>query len=147
MLVFAAFALAFVGVVASATEIPLGNAPEQASPQDWISESQIKVFDSGVFISIPHARWAQLADTNSMDPVFDEGAHVIEVVPKLPTDVAVGDVVSYETDFGVVVHRVVGVGEDGGGIYYTVKGDNNTLPDAKKVRFDDVRGVLVAVVY
>ena len=73
---------------------------ERASPADWIKESQIEMRPDGVFIHLNNPQWAVLADTNSMDPVFDAGSHLIQVYPGSAADVHVGDIVSYQSPLG-----------------------------------------------
>ena len=130
-------------------QIPLNilGGQELSSPSDWIKEEQIKVFKDKVILDIPGATWARFTDTNSMDPFIDETSNAIELLPETPEQISVGDVISYQTSYGVLIHRVIETGEDDNGFYYLVKGDNNTLRDPFKVRFDDVKGVVVAVVY
>ncbi|MBI2146640.1 signal peptidase I, partial [Candidatus Woesearchaeota archaeon] len=43
--------------------------------------------------------------------------------------------------------RVIEKGVDDDGVYYLVKGDNNRFADPLKVRYADVVGVVVAVIY
>ena len=120
---------------------------ELFSPSDWVTEEQIKVYKDSVVLDIKDATWAKFTDTNSMDPFFDEKSNAIEILPKHPEDIKVGDVISFRSSYGTVIHRVIEVGEDSLGLYYLTKGDNNSYPDPFKVRFSDVRGVVVAVVY
>ncbi len=120
---------------------------ENASPSDWVKEEQIKVYPDKVVLDIPSAIWAGFTNTNSMDPFLDENSHAIEVLPENPQDIKVGDVIAYKTRDGVIIHRVIAKGEDKEGTFYLVKGDNNRFGDPVKVRFKDVRGVVVAVVY
>jgi len=85
-----------------------------------------------------------------MDPLLDEDSHAIEISPATPEQINVGDIISYQTEMGVIIRRVVenrGDEEDGEGIYYIVKGDNNKFHDPFKVRFADVVGVVVAIIY
>ena len=120
---------------------------ELFSPGDWIKVSQIKVYDNRVIIDLEGASWTTFTNTNSMDPFLDETAHAIEISPQSAEAINVGDVVSYQTSLGIIIHRVVEKGEDSEGIYYLVKGDNNNLIDPVRVRFSDIVGVVVAVVY
>jgi signal peptidase I len=82
-----------------------------------------------------------------MDPLLDVGANGIEIIPKTENDIHVGDVISYKTESGIVIHRVVDIRSDEQGLYYVLKGDNNPVPDKERVRFKDIQGILVAVVY
>ena len=102
----------------------------------------------GVFIRLNNPQWAILADTNSMDPVFDAGSHLIQAFPTSAADIQVGDIVSYESPLNfVIVHRVIEIGNDDNGWYAIMKGDNNPRADPWKIRFDWVRRVTVMVVY
>lgn len=123
--------------------------PEVRSPADHITEDAIKVYDDHIVLDLAGASWASYADTNSMDPVFDDTANGIEVQPTNTADIHVGDVISYRTRFtdGLVVHRVVGTGSDSKGWYALTKGDNNPTADPQKVRFADIHGVLVGIIY
>jgi signal peptidase I len=120
---------------------------ERMSPQDRIPSNQIHVFGDRVVIEVEDPSWASFADTNSMDPFIDAGANSIEVRPSSPEDIQIGDVVSYHSDGAIIVHRVVMVGSDDEGLFYLMKGDNNNQIDPEKVRFDQINGVLVAVIY
>ncbi|MBI4146446.1 hypothetical protein HY489_03860 [Candidatus Woesearchaeota archaeon] len=121
---------------------------ERISPGDWVKESQIDMREDGVFIRFNHPQWAILADTNSMDPVFDEDSHLIQAIPLSKDEIQVGDIMSYESPMGfTIVHRVIEIGQDEDGWYAILKGDNNPVPDPWKVRFDMVKRVTVMVVY
>jgi hypothetical protein len=123
-------------------------AAETISPGDHISEDQIRVYDDRVVLVLDNPTWSTFTNTNSMDPVLDKGANGIEVKPKSEQDISVGDVISYKTrDNRIVIHRVIDISSDEKGIYYTMKGDNNPTADAERVRFKNVMGILVAVVY
>ena len=120
---------------------------ENSSPGDWVKENQIQVYPQQVILDIPSAKWAGFTNTNSMDPFIDETANAIEITPAHPDAINVGDVISYQTIYGVLIHRVIEKGVDEEGIYYVVKGDNNRFQEPFKVRFNDVQGVVVAVIY
>ncbi len=120
---------------------------ELQSPSDWVSESQIKVYNNKVVLDVPNAVWAQFTNTNSMDPHFDETSNALEIKPDNPYSIHAGDIIAYNTPYGTIIHRVVDVGKDKEGVYYIVKGDNNSLPDPFKVRYADVEGVVIAIIY
>jgi signal peptidase I len=122
-------------------------AKERISPFDWVKESDIGVYEDGVTISVDNPQWAVFADTNSMDPVFDSNSHAIEIIPKTAEDVHVGDIASYSTDNGTIIHRVIETGYDREGWYAMFKGDNNPAKDPEKVRFNDIRRIVVAIIY
>jgi len=120
---------------------------ERNSPKDRISEQQINVYDDRIIINLDNAEWSSFADTNSMDPFIDKGANGIEIKPKSAYDIQVGDVISYNYEGSLIIHRVVEINQDKSGIYYLTKGDNNVAKDPVKVRFEQVNGVLVGVLY
>jgi len=125
---------------------PVTSTLDRPSPFDRVSEGQIKVYADRVVLEVPNAQWSTFLDTNSMDPVLDEGANAIQVVPQSTGDVHVGDIVSYASSIGTVIHRVIETGTDENGWYAIVQGDNNAFPDGK-VRFDEIQRVVVAIVY
>lgn len=123
------------------------NSPEISSPGNWVKENQIKVYSNKIIIELEKPTWASFTNTNSMDPFLDEASNAIEIKPESPDQINPGDIISYQTDFGIVIHRVIEKGKDKKGVYFFVKGDNNTFKDPFKVRFDDIEGVLVAIIY
>jgi len=122
---------------------------EIASPANRVAEDLILVTNEKVILNIKGAEWASFTDTNSMDPVIDAGAHAIEMAPKSEDDVQVGDIVAYKSDYaeGTIIHRVVFKGQDEKGTYYILKGDNNPINDPGKIRFDQIKRVVVAIIY
>ena len=135
----------------SKAEIPASiiSGEEQLSPEDHIKEEDIHVYDDRVVIDIVNPYWASFTDTNSMDPIIDEDANSIQIIPQNLEDVHVGDIISYESEYanGVIIHRVVFKGQDEQGIYYYLKGDNNVMRDPGRVRFDQLRRITVGIIY
>lgn len=125
------------------------NNKERDSPSDRIKEEQIHVYTDRVVIDLENPQWASFTDTNSMDPVIDSESHAIEVVPSSPEEIQVGDIISYRSEYveGTIIHRVVDIGEDENGWYAKAKGDNNPFEDPGKIRFTQIRRVLVAIIY
>lgn len=131
-------------------DMPKGiRAKEVNSPQDHISEEQIRVYNDRVIIMIEDPKWASFTDTNSMDPVIDYGSNAIEIIPDGTSDIQPGDIISYEIGYaeGAIIHRVTSTGYDEEGWYCKVKGDNNPFSDPGKVRFEQVRRVVVGIIY
>ena len=120
---------------------------ERISPYDWIKESQIHVYQNRVVIDIADPEWAAFTNTNSMDPVLDETANAIEVVPTSADQIHIGDIVSYKDGDDTIIHRVIGKGKDEEGFFFIMKGDNNPLKDPGKVRFDQIQRLVVAIIY
>lgn len=125
------------------------NNKERDSPSDWVDEEQIHVYSNKVVIDVSNPQWATFTDTNSMDPVIDAGSHAIEVVPKNESQLEIGDIISYKSDYvdGTVIHRIVDMGQDANGWYCKTKGDNNPFEDPGKIRFDQIKRVLIAIIY
>ncbi|MBD3310805.1 hypothetical protein GF351_06320 [Candidatus Woesearchaeota archaeon] len=121
---------------------------ERESPSDWVKQEKIHVYDDRVVIDLENPEWAAFTDTNSMDPVIDEHANAIQLRPSSPVQLKVGDIISYDSAYaeGTIIHRIIEIGHDGEW-FCRVKGDNNPLSDPGKVRFDQIKRVLVAVIY
>ena len=124
-------------------------AIEKNSPYDRIKEDQIKVYDGLIIMHINGSEMVSLENTNSMDPLIDENSNIIQIKPKSPEDIHEGDIVSYHDSYTekIILHRVVAIGEDIEGKFFILKGDNVDSVDPVKVRFGQIKGVLVAVVY
>ncbi|MFH1064634.1 MAG: signal peptidase I [Candidatus Woesearchaeota archaeon] len=125
------------------------SSPERLSPSDHIKENQIHVYDNNIVLDVKGASWAAFTDTNSMDPFFDETANSIEIRPASSAEVNPGDVISYRSSItdGLIVHRVISKGVDSAGDFFIVKGDNNPMQDPEKIRFNQIHGVLIGIIY
>lgn len=81
--------------------------------------------------------------TYSMEPKFTRGD--IVVVEKLKTrneknKLRKGDVIQYQYNGVVVVHRIIDSYKENGEKFFILKGDNNNSPDVNPVSFDQVVG-------
>lgn len=126
-----------------------GTPLERYSPKDRISEDQIKVYNDRIVIDVQDAQWASFTDTNSMDPIIDTESHALQIVPSSPDEIQVGDIVSYKSTYsdGIIIHRVIRIGMDSDGWYAVMRGDNLNANDPEKVRFDQVKRVLIGIIY
>ena len=126
----------------------ISNGEEKPSPVDRIKDSDINVFGNRVVINIKNAGWRKFIDSNSMDPLIDEGTTTIEIKPKNANEIKVGDIIAYNVDGYdyAFVHRVMEIGNDENGVYFITKGDNYWQEDSK-VRFPQVEGIVVGVLY
>jgi len=124
-------------------------AIEKQSPYNRIKEDQIKVYDSLIIMHIKDSELVSLENTNSMDPLIDEDSNVIQVKPTSPEAIHLGDIISYQDNYtkNIILHRVVFIGQDQHGKFFLLKGDNVGSIDPIKVRFEQIKGILVAVVY
>lgn len=125
------------------------NGEEKQSPADRLQDSDINVFANSVRVDIKNAKSRKFVDSNSMDPLIDEGTTTIEIKPKNEEDIKVGDIIAYNVEgYGYAfVHRVIEIGNDETGAYFIAKGDNFWKDDPYKVRFKDIEGIVVGILY
>jgi len=126
-------------------EKPYLGDEEIISPYNRVKENDLQLFPEKLIINFPGLSLASYTNTNSMDPLLDEGATGIEITPKTEEDIHIGDVVAYQSGNDLIPHRVVQTGEDGQGVYYIVKGDNSE--NLEKIRFGQIKYVLIGVLY
>lgn len=121
----------------------------KTAPRDHIAEEQIHVFKDRVVVDIPDVTWSSFTDTGSMIPFIDQNSNGLELNPKSPDEINIGDIVSYESDYssGIIIHRVIETGTDELGWYAILRGDNNPISDPGRIRFEQVQGILVGVLY
>ena len=120
---------------------------EVASPKDRIPESNILVYPDQVILNVKNTQWSRFTDTNSMDPVIDAGANALQIVPQTPEEIQIGDIISYETEYGTIIHRVKQISYDEQGWYAVAKGDNNPTEDPFRIRFSQIKRVVVGIIY
>ncbi len=120
---------------------------ERASPTDRVLPEQIHVYQDKIVLDVQGASWGVIQDTNSMDPILDKESNTFLITPRNEEDVTVGDIITYRHEDKLIIHRVINISTDDKGIYYVLQGDNNMMADNKKVRFSDIQGIVIAVVY
>jgi len=127
----------------------LAKTEEQISPSNTIDRSQILISDTQIQINIENAILVSYNNTNSMDPILDTEANGIEIPVTDETELNIGDIVSYKADWNetLISHRIIDIQEDEQGIFYTIKGDNNSSEDPGKVRRDQIEYKLIGVLY
>ncbi len=132
----------------SKIEIPLGFnfSSELETPGDWIKDSQIHIYENAIVIDVENASLGKYAATGSMKPVLDENSNGIRIKPKSEKDIKVGDIVTFEQNDIMIIHRVVEIREDEEGVYFITKGDNNNIVDGK-IRFKDIKYVTIGVLW
>ena len=118
-------------------------------PLGRISREDIHIYPNEVCISLKEPYLAYYTDTGSMEPMLGRGAKGIEIQPKGPQDIHIGDIVSYRSEYapGLVVHQVYNISYDENGWYATMKGINNKEADPGKVRFSQINKVLAVAIY
>ncbi len=125
------------------------NPTDLPGPHPHLQEDQIELQNDQVILHLPQAQFASFTPTHSMDPVLDSDAHALEITPKTENEIHIGDIISYQSEYaeGTLIHRVINIQKDEQGTYFTLKGDNNPEPDPGKVRFEQIKRVLVAILY
>lgn len=127
----------------------LSQAEELIFPRNRINEEDIRVYEDRVVIKLDRPQVARFTDSGSMEPTFGSEANAIEIIPHSPEEIQVGDIVSYYSEIAssVIIHRVVETGYDENGWYAYFKGDNLPQRDPEKVRFSQIRRLVVMMVY
>jgi signal peptidase I len=119
------------------------------SPFSKIDREDIKVFPDRVIIYVNKAFPVYFSDSRSMYPFINENVFALEIVPEKTDDMKVGDIIGFESETfnTTVIHRIIETGTDENGWYAVTKGDDNPATDPAKVRFEDVKGVLIGLIY
>jgi hypothetical protein len=116
------------------------------SPFDFIKEEHISIQEKGILININNTTISKYSNSNSMIPVLNSNSTGISIKPESEGDIHIGDIICFYLDEEFITHRVVEKGIDDIGVYFVTKGDNNLMRD-KKIRFEDIDSILVAILY
>jgi len=119
------------------------------SPSDSISIDDIELYEDKLVINQEGLMYAKIENTHSMEPVLNHVSTSIEQKPTTPDDLAVGDIISYRLEFSdkIIIHRIAAIGIDNEGWFAITKGDNNQEADSEKVRFNQIEGKVVGIIY
>jgi len=122
---------------------------ERLSPTGSYPQSSVVAYADRVVIKEPGlVLLKNVADTNSMDPVFDFGHTLIARKEGFHNELKPGDIVVYHAGSGkYIVHRIIEIKTDEQGKLYTLEGDNNTRPDAYLVRDIHIKYLIAGVAY
>ena len=80
--------------------------------------------------------------SESMVPAINKGDAVIIKKVNKDTNIKKNQIIAYEKDGKIVVHRVKSIRKDKDNIYYTTKGDANGGNDPSEVKTKQVKGVV-----
>ena len=151
MILFVVASAVILGVLAGrlAANYTADREANVLTSSDHVSEDQINVHEDGIAISLSgkDLKWSRYANTDSMLPLLDESYNGLEFVPIAEDEIHVGDVIAFGYNKENYVHRAVEIGNDANGWYAATKGDSNDFIDEGKRRFEDVKGVLIGVVF
>ncbi|MCK5282050.1 MAG: hypothetical protein KAK00_01450 [Nanoarchaeota archaeon] len=122
---------------------------KNSSPSDRITEKDIRIYNRRVIIDIGSTVLAKFTDTRSMEPVINKDSNAIEIVPESIDDINIGDIISYKSAFsdGIIIHRVVEKRIDSKGTYLRTKGDNLKNIDPEKIREEQIKRLVVGILY
>jgi len=122
-------------------------------PSDFVHQDNIYVYSDHFLVNLSgyNIIWSRFKDSGSMKPILHKGHNAVEIIPKSIGDIHLGDIISYmptheESEISYI-HRVVEINYDQNGTYFIVQGDNNDIPDPERVRFKQIVGKVVAIIY
>ena len=124
--------------------IGLGNIKQQ--PNNYINKNQIQVEEDRIIIYIKNAKISRYASTGSMLLLLGENANGIEIIPLSPEQISIGNLVTFESQGELIIHRVIDKGQDSKGYWFVTKGDNNPKTDGK-IYFSQVKYITIALIY
>ncbi len=118
------------------------------TPASRVSREDILLKQDEIIIRIDNPVSTSIADTGSMLPLISHDTKVIQIQPSNHSEIQPGDIISFDNGEGRrIIHRVIETGFDEEGWYAVTKGDNALLEDSERVRFSQIRRVLVAIIY
>ena len=117
-----------------------------SAPFDFVKENQIQVYDDKIVIDIKGASISSYAPTGSMLPVLDKGSNGIRIVPESEAEIHIGDIITFNQDNMLIVHRVIEIGSDSEGTYFITKGDNSPINDGK-IRCKDIKYITIGIIW
>jgi len=117
------------------------NTPETVNIDD------ITLQDDKAIIILNNSHLSIFANTSSMIPAINHNTKALEVTPISASTLHIGDIISYQLDADIIVHRIIDIGFDSDGFYAITKGDNNNVVDPNKVRFSQIKGEVIALIY
>ncbi len=125
---------------------------DQPSPIGVVDPSTIKYnrATETLTLKVKSPVWiTDVADTNSMDGLFDKGDRVVVTASFDKEKLTVGDVIIFQPDGygGTIIHRIVKIGRDRNGKWYKTKGDNCIMGDPYKLRSKHIKYLLAVVIY
>jgi signal peptidase I len=77
----------------------------------------------------------------SMEPSIHKGSLVL-VQPVSPSEISIGDVITFQQYDQTTTHRVIGVGQSAAGLVFKTKGDANVVADPEDKTFPAQVGIV-----
>ncbi len=116
------------------------------TPSNFLNKEDIELYDDKIIINIKNASISKYASTGSMEPLLDENSNGIRIIPESEQDISIGDIITFEKNKDLIVHRVIDIGSDEKGTYFITKGDNNSSSDGK-IRFENIRYLTIGILW
>lgn len=138
-----------IGIFFGTMLIPVSKSDGKISPSDYFKTDDVSLSPDKIIINNSHNASMYIGTvtaTGSMIPMFDENAMTINVVPKSPCEINIGDIIVYEEkslDKSLIIHRVVNITGD---YAYITQGDNNLIED-DPVGFSQIKYKVVGIIY
>lgn len=157
MYLFGILTVLIFGLIPSANaqnpinDIPLLNLEPQneITPSNYFTQEQVLMYKDRVVLNAENIKWAKFADTKSMLPVINKDSYALQIEPNCPSEIYVGDIVSYKSEYAqdIIIHRVVHKDTDEQEDYFVLKGDNNPTNDPGRIRCSQIDRKVVAIIY
>lgn len=116
------------------------------TPYDFIDKEDILVYDDKIIINVNGASIGRYTPTGSMEPLLNENSNGIRITPNSEDDIHIGDIITFQKNNDLIIHRVINKGVDDKGTYFITKGDNNTTSDGK-IRFEDIKYLTIGILW
>jgi len=118
------------------------------SPSNALTTDNVQVYSDRAVIQGDFT-WAVFTDTKSMEPTLTASSQALLRPVSSIQDIGQGDIIAFsiENNAYPIIHRIVATGTDTDGWYAITKGDNVPHDDPYKVRFEQVTGAVVAILY
>lgn len=118
-----------------------------SAPQKRVDLKDLAITKDAAIISVKELTPGIIAPTGSMYPLLQGDTIVLEKTPENHNELIPGDIIIFESKDTRIIHRIIEIGWDEEGWFAITKGDSNPFEDPFKVRFEDVRGVVVGIIY
>lgn len=96
----------------------------RVTPSDYIHPEQIHIFNDSVCIDVENPRLSSYANSGSMKNTLDENSNGITIAIN-QSNISIGDIVTYEKDNELIIHRVINIKKENNETFYLMLGDNN----------------------
>ena len=108
-------------------------------------KGQVSVYDDKMCINGTFKTHNTLG-TGSMSPVWLKH-HTLVTIKPTKSNVYIGDIITFHERNTTISHRIIDIKNDEEGRYYVTKGDNNKKKDNFKIRFENITGIAVGIIY